>query len=233
MLYPHPLEPNISAKIKALQLSTLNPSPCQFHISTPGWGPGTFLSAWLWVRTPLGAFFWWMSFMTISLRRLSLLPIMPRGGSRDINSTQLKSHRFCSFLYQMDQADVSNAVDLFSSYQNHVYIFLWARIEQTLECLKLIYLLVLVFFCSSPNSGEMWLFACVLLSSKFQVHTKICFKMLDMEMLYFERYSQCLWTRLKVTAQYVTASRNTKTMETTEKQRKTAEIIIINVTSRA
>ena len=40
-----------------------------------------------------------------------------------------------------------------------------------------------------------------------------------METLYFERYSQCLWTRLKVTAQYVTAScEYTKTMETTERQ---------------
>ena len=157
--------------------------------------------------------------MTISLRRLSLLPIMPRGGSRDINSTQLKSHRFCSFLYQVDQADVSNAVDLFSSYQNHVYIFLWKRIEQHLECLKLIYLLVMVFSSSSPNSEEMWLFICVLLGFKFQVHKY--FKMLEMKMLYFQRYSQCLRTRLKATAQYVTASRNTKTMETTE--RPTAE----------
>ena len=55
---PHPLDPNNSAKIIALQLSTLNPSARQFHISTPGLGAGTlYLPALLWVRTPLGAFF--------------------------------------------------------------------------------------------------------------------------------------------------------------------------------
>ena len=34
----------------------------------------------------------------------------------------------------------------------------------------------------------MWLFVCVLLGFKFHVHTKY-FKMLEMKMLYFERYS--------------------------------------------
>ena len=106
---PYSLDPNNSTKISALQLSAPNPSARQFHISTPGWGPGNVPSRLAVAEDTSQSVLLMDEFFDDDFCQMLSFSSCPAEGH--VSSTlKLESHRTCSFIYQMDQADVRNHV---------------------------------------------------------------------------------------------------------------------------